>query len=138
MFTCAQLNDNDVCIGVSRLKGEVVQDNIVPISEFDENIMGKKYDRVGKFFYGLTAGEYNKNIAINEQINIPIRWSDGLNIINETEQVKAICNGEEEVLTMVNGCGSFNFISEQAGEFYIDIVSASGCYLQLEVVVCEN
>ena len=40
----AQLNEENICVGVSDLSGEVEADNMKPIESFDVNILGKKYN----------------------------------------------------------------------------------------------
>jgi hypothetical protein len=39
----AQLNGNNICIGVSQLSKELIQDNMIKIEKFDNSIVGKKY-----------------------------------------------------------------------------------------------
>ncbi|UZQ50613.1 hypothetical protein [Clostridium kluyveri] len=40
----AQLNENNVCVGISQLNREVVKDNLIEISVFSEDYMWKKYE----------------------------------------------------------------------------------------------
>lgn len=40
----AQLNENKICIGISQLSGEVIQDNMIELPSFDSSYMWKKYD----------------------------------------------------------------------------------------------
>ncbi len=40
----AQLNENNICIGVSQLSGEVIQDNMVEIQSFDNDKIWRKYE----------------------------------------------------------------------------------------------
>lgn len=53
MFVCAQLDRNDICITVARLKGEIEEPNIIPLGDIDEwrdDLLGKKYNReTGQF-----------------------------------------------------------------------------------------
>lgn len=39
----AQLDENNICIGVSQLSGEVKSDNLIQIASYDTSILGKKY-----------------------------------------------------------------------------------------------
>lgn len=39
-----QLDENSIVIGVSNLSNEVIQDNMIEIEEFDETLLGKKYN----------------------------------------------------------------------------------------------
>lgn len=45
MFNYAQLDSNDIVVGVSSLSGEVTRDNMIPIQFADEELIGKKYNR---------------------------------------------------------------------------------------------
>lgn len=40
----AQLNDENICVGISDLSGEVVSKNMIKIDEFDVTLLGKKYN----------------------------------------------------------------------------------------------
>lgn len=40
----AQLNENKVCIGISQLSGEVIQDNMIEIPSADAGCLWKKYE----------------------------------------------------------------------------------------------
>ena len=48
MFLYAQLNDNGYCISVSDLSGEVIDEKMIPITEFDDSYLGRKYDTTNK------------------------------------------------------------------------------------------
>ena len=39
----AQLGNNGIIVGISQLSGEVIQDNMIEISEYDTELLGKKY-----------------------------------------------------------------------------------------------
>ena len=43
MYIYAQLNNDDIVIGVSQLSGEVIQDNMIEIPEYDTELLGKRY-----------------------------------------------------------------------------------------------
>lgn len=46
----AQLNENDICIGVSQLGGEVDEVCLVAIESYDETLLGKRYNvETGEF-----------------------------------------------------------------------------------------
>lgn len=50
MFNYAQLDKEDVVIGVSSLSGEVSSDHMVKIDYYDESLLGKRYNReTGEF-----------------------------------------------------------------------------------------
>ena len=40
----AQLNENNICIGISQLSGEVIQDNMIEIQSFDNDKLWRKYE----------------------------------------------------------------------------------------------
>ncbi|MBC3901685.1 hypothetical protein GH811_19020 [Acetobacterium malicum] len=40
----AQLNENKICIGISQLSGEVIQDDMIEISSVDSGYMWKKHE----------------------------------------------------------------------------------------------
>ena len=44
MFYYAQLNENNVCIGISQLSGEVTVPNMIPINSFDSDKLWRKYE----------------------------------------------------------------------------------------------
>lgn len=44
MYMYAQLNEESLCNGLSRLSGEVTADKMVLIEEYDTSIIGKKYE----------------------------------------------------------------------------------------------
>ncbi|MEG0578937.1 MAG: hypothetical protein RR490_03370 [Niameybacter sp.] len=43
-FIYAQLDNEGFCIGVSSLSGEVIEDNLISILEFDISYINRKYD----------------------------------------------------------------------------------------------
>lgn len=49
----AQLNENNICIGISQLSGEVIQKNLIEITSNDSDYLWKKYENgnwsAGKF-----------------------------------------------------------------------------------------
>lgn len=40
----AQLDNNNVCIGISQLSGEIQSENMLQIESYDVTILGKKYE----------------------------------------------------------------------------------------------
>ena len=48
MFLYAQLNDNGYCISVSDLSGEVIDEKMIPMTDFDNSYLGRKYDITNK------------------------------------------------------------------------------------------
>lgn len=40
----AQLDSNNICIGISQLSGEIQKDNMLQIESYDVTILGKKYE----------------------------------------------------------------------------------------------
>ncbi len=45
MFYYAQLNENNICIGVSQLSGEVNAPNMILLENQDALLLGKKYNK---------------------------------------------------------------------------------------------
>lgn len=48
MFLYAQLNDNGFCVSVSDLSGEVIDEKMIQITDFDDSYLGRKYDITNK------------------------------------------------------------------------------------------
>lgn len=44
MFYYAILNENNICIGLSSLAGEVVQENMIRLEEYNEDYLGRKFE----------------------------------------------------------------------------------------------
>lgn len=44
----AQLNEENICIGISQLSGKVAAENMIELASYDTSILGKKYV-VGKW-----------------------------------------------------------------------------------------
>ncbi len=40
----AQLDENNICIGISQLSGEVTSDNMILLDNYDTSLLGKKYN----------------------------------------------------------------------------------------------
>jgi len=40
----AQLNENNICIGISQLSGDVIQSNMIEIQSFDNDKLWRKYE----------------------------------------------------------------------------------------------
>lgn len=48
MFLYAQLNNNGYCVSVSDLSGEIIDEKMIPITDFDYSYLGRKYDITNK------------------------------------------------------------------------------------------
>ncbi|MCQ4935044.1 hypothetical protein [Anaerotignum propionicum] len=44
MFNYAQLNEENICIGISQLSGEVNVPNMILLDSYDISLLGKKYN----------------------------------------------------------------------------------------------
>lgn len=42
-YIYAQIDKNNVCYSVSRLAGQIVQENMILLEEYDTSILGKQY-----------------------------------------------------------------------------------------------
>lgn len=134
MFICAQLNENDVVQTVAILAGPVEGTNIIPVPEWDDNLLGMKYDRDGNRFYRLAA-EIDGEARVNEPVNVMVSWRDQAGaVVVDAEQVTASCAGVETEVIMQDGRGEFQFIPESPGTYTITVRSESGVETQLEVV----
>ena len=40
----AQIDDNNICVGVSELSGEVYSEKMITLDSYDASVMGKKYN----------------------------------------------------------------------------------------------
>lgn len=55
-YTYAQLNEQDICIGVSQLGSEITESYMIPISEMDfEYYMLRVYDMQNKVWFNKRA-----------------------------------------------------------------------------------
>lgn len=43
MYCYAQLSEENICVGVSQLSGEVIADNMIPLEFYDSSLIGKRY-----------------------------------------------------------------------------------------------
>lgn len=43
MFYYAQLDENNICISVSQLSGEIESSNMILLESYDASLLGKKY-----------------------------------------------------------------------------------------------
>ena len=43
MYCYAQLNEENICIGISQLSGKVAAENMIELASYDTSILGKKY-----------------------------------------------------------------------------------------------
>lgn len=44
MFYYAQIDENNICIGVSQLSGEINAPNMILLESYDASLLGKKYN----------------------------------------------------------------------------------------------
>lgn len=72
MFYYAQLNENNICIGISSLKGEVQAPNMVRIQEYNEDYIWRKYENeqwsVDKFMPDYGQIELDRMDAVEQAI----------------------------------------------------------------------
>ena len=43
MYCYAQLNEENICIGISQLSGKIASENMIELASYDTSILGKKY-----------------------------------------------------------------------------------------------
>ena len=78
MFLYAQLNDNGYCVSVSDLAGEVIDEKMIPITDFDYSYLGRKYDITNK------------------------SWTDEYLEKNNAEDIEIAPSKEEELQEQIN------------------------------------
>lgn len=67
MYFYAQLDDNDIVDAISCLLKKEKRENLIEIIEYDENLLGKKYNRSKGIFEEI---EKSKPILSPEQIRL--------------------------------------------------------------------
>lgn len=92
MFLYAQLNDNGYCISVSDLSGEINDEKMIPLTDFDDSYLGRKYDITNKSW----TDEYlEKNNAEDTEI-----------APSEVEELQEQINDlQDMVMTLANTIG---------------------------------
>ncbi|AUS95048.1 hypothetical protein CDQ84_12180 [Clostridium thermosuccinogenes] len=75
MFYYAQLNENNICVGVSMLSGEVNASNMVQISDYSEDYIYRKYDAEAQT-WGTEKYEPETNTRLTEFEEARQRISD--------------------------------------------------------------
>lgn len=45
MFYCAQIDTQNICVGISQLSGEIDVENMIPIDSMDGALIGKRYNK---------------------------------------------------------------------------------------------
>ena len=78
MFLYAQLNDNGYCVSVSDLLGEVIDEKMIQITDFDDSYLGRKYDITNK------------------------SWTDEYLEKNNAEDIEIAPSKEEELQEQIN------------------------------------
>lgn len=69
IFIYAQLDSENYCVGISQLSGEVIQDNLIRLEEFDTSFMDRLYDTENQVWtntYRPTGEEIDSN-ALTEK-----------------------------------------------------------------------
>lgn len=68
MFNYALINELDFCIGVSSLNGEVLQDDMILLEQYDASYIGRKYDRQNKKWTNeyLPKPEPHKQVTLED------------------------------------------------------------------------
>ncbi len=44
MYVYAQIDENNICVGISELSGKIIEKSMIPLDKFDVSIIGKKYN----------------------------------------------------------------------------------------------
>jgi hypothetical protein len=135
MYFYAEKNSKDVVFSVSSLAGNMdAYERLVNIDSCDHQYLGCLH-RNG-VFYMLHATINKLILAVSETGTIDVTWKDlDGNIVDETEGVRVKCNGEEQIIHMIDGQGSIDFSSANTGTHVLTVVGDSGCYSTLTVEV---
>ena len=88
----AQLNDENICVGVSDLSGKVEADNMILLESFDIDILGKKYNN----------GEWEKLHQEIEQNSEPTVENINEKITSLEEKIKNL-----ETITVQNAIDNY-------------------------------
>jgi hypothetical protein len=62
----AQLNQENICIGISQLKGEVENPQLIPLKDWDTTLLGKEYR--GETWVNPPSAEDENNFFSTEEI----------------------------------------------------------------------
>ena len=44
MYIYAQIDENNICVGISELSGEIIENSMIPLDKYDLSILDKKYN----------------------------------------------------------------------------------------------
>lgn len=78
----AQLNENKICVGISQLSGEVIQENMIEITSVDSTLLWKKYEN-GAWSTGTFEPQSTAPITEFEQLKSQLQTvqSDNANLV---------------------------------------------------------
>lgn len=106
--------------------------NTVEVPQYTEWYHGALYD--GETIAKL-AMEGEGQIAVNQEINLTIKWVDlGGEIVPRNGTVTASCGSHTEDISINEGIGILPFVSAEPGEYLITVVSPEGCRAEKKVI----
>jgi hypothetical protein len=129
MFYCANINTENVVVGISELKGEVTQDDIIPISSYDESLLGKIWNGVSfedapepdRLFIHLamTGGDGRDPIGIQ---------NNGIDALNVVATFRQSESPSSAVITAIDGASWRITVRNAKGDVYdiVDVAFTAG------------
>lgn len=112
MFVYAQLDIKNIVVAISELHGEVSQNNMIKIDEYDATLFGKKYNNSTKKFEKLPSLNFARKGTF---IDITI-----IGIDNYNGSVLAILNNVPITIDFINGLSQIEILAN--GEYTINVV----------------
>lgn len=88
-FIYAQINEQGYCIAISSLSGEVINDNLILLEEYDESYLNRKYDTETK--------EWTDEYYVYEPLEVTL--SEHELITKETYETTSL-SAEDNLLNM--------------------------------------
>lgn len=125
----AQINEENVVTGVSQLKGEVSQDNMIPILSYDTDLLGKIWNGVSfsdapepdcLFIHlAMSGGDGRDPIGIR---------NNGIDALNVVATFRESENPSSPVITAIDGVSWRITVRNAKGDIYdiVDVAFAAG------------
>lgn len=112
----------------------IISDNAIEVSEYNPWYIGTYFD--GTNFMKLELEPDNLQIALNNPVNLAIKWVDiQKQIVNRDCIITVKCGNITENVTVVAGIGNTTFESAESGKFILEATSPEGCKAEGKVIV---
>ena len=118
----AQLDLNNMCVGVSRLSNAVIQGNMIEISTYDDTLLNRVH-KSGEEFYPLLAITVDKaQITANgtDTATITVTVQDAVNPHTISFTVN---NGSPVIVNTANGVATLPITTTVAGDYIVTATS---------------